>query len=677
MSFSIGSSLAIGSRVNPAASPPPDPTPGQTPLWRSLTTVAPPTTITTANYDTKTNFDSYSGEDSYARVPGARYGPAENPSWGSNGLRHAIPYLGDAGNPANVVFAKKDMGVAAAYRDCGMHCAWLNFMTVGNGNRVLMNRDYATNGPVLGLGVLAGTGSKLTFYRRDGFNTTQYTTDVELNQWVFLCYAWKWDSPNTKWRAWYKTIGGSMTEFGSEVSINFDARGYCDPCLQCARNGVGHDDDSGLGPWSGSVSAQSAYSLDALATAATYPADIVEPDDGPFTWEVSASAAGGGDGRTSGTAWTYDELQTEIRRATVLGNYKVQTTDGVAVPRPTTYEEAEAARVDCLAGNLTPAGHTIKLTGDFQIDRSLGLHFIHGVNLSGTATLSSIVTLAGPYAQPDSGGHPNVWLKSGLYRKAASGFTDTGPVLVADGYQFTPVAGANLAAVIGDLDDPYTCYVDGDGMYFHSAADPNTDGLVRTCGTVLTQGLASYLAMVDLEGGRIGPGITIETGLIYRYEAGATLPQYGVSVTNGPKTLASVACTIVGGSYHALGFIGSLNDTFTTGTLILDNDLTFRKFCPGPANDGTTIAVYDPDDTNTGTIFHMYGPGCVEESSIFCGEQVSTAVRAFGSIYSHGGGGSNALFGAHVFGSWKGTIGLGRARTGEDVIDESTTYYEP
>lgn len=656
--------------LNPAIAPPPAPTPGQTLVWSALTTVVPSDTITSANFATKTNYTGYTGEDSYARVDGARYGPAANPSWAAAGLRQAIPTI-----PGGLTaYCRANLIAETAYQNCGMQVAWFNFTTT-NSNFIMINSGPDTgDGLTIGIGAYSN-GSNLVLIKWDsvGHTSNHVTPAAPTGEWIKVWMAWEYNAPNTRWRAWYRVLGGEPVEMGTEVSWAFDVRTYCNPTIKCGITGAGGlFDISGLGPWGGSVSAHRAYALDAIETAELDAADIVDPGGGAFTWEVSASAVGGGDGRTLATAWTYDELLTEIVRGTVLPNAQGLKKAGTAIPVPTTFAAAQAFRDDCYDELVTQAGHAIKFTGAFYPDVELGIaNLCPGVRLKGPGTISSRRVLPGTFTQPDAGGHPLVWLAAGSYLKTVSGFDDVGPTIEVDGYQFNPIAGANLAAVIGTLDSPHRCYVNADGIYFNSAGNPNTDGLSRHYFAVMELGLGSYLAMVEMSSGMIDSDLTIESGLIYRYEAGAVVPQYGLMVVNGPRTIASVSPTIKGGSYHTLGFIGQL----MAGTCCF-NGVRFSKFCPGPGNVGTTIAIYDPTTTGTGTIFNMFTPDCEELDSIYVGEQVNSAVRAFGSIYMHSAGGAtNPHWGSVFDGSWKGSIGTMLHRTDERVVEPTCTAY--
>jgi len=353
-----------------------------------------------------------------------------------------------------------------------------------------------------------------------------------------------------------------------------------------------------------------------------------------------------------------------------MGSHKGLLKDGTAIPVPTTLAGATTFKNDCYAGNVTQAGHVIRFTGTFYPDVELSIaNFAPGVRLTGTGKISAKRTLPGPFTQPDSGGHPNVWLAAGAYLKSASGFDDVGPTIEVDGYQFDPFGAANLAAAIGTLDSPYKVWVNADGIYFNSAGNPNTDGLSRYYFNVMEQGLGGYLAMVEISAGMIDSSLTIEAGVIYRYTAGVAVPQYGLMVVNGHKTVASVSCLIIGGSYHALGWIGQSLDG-----ILCFNGTRFSKFCP--VTNGSTIAMYDPTQT-LGNISNVFTPDVAELDSIFVGERASDAVRAYESIGMHGKNAFDEYKWRSIFdGTWKGAIGTAFHLPGERIVEPTCTAYD-
>lgn len=621
------------------STPPPDPSSGQTPAWRLFDTQGQTLTVDAAS---DLNLKYYTGSNSYLRPVGPRYGPAANPTWTGKGEALRVP----TGNSAVKFNARGDMAAETAFKTIGMYGGWFRFSHMGSAFKRLFGSrgdggTATSGGPETWCSVrLNGTSVELAKCDSAVGNNLNATSIGTLNQWFWISICHEWSGGQYKWRLYYRTaIDATMTQIGSQSSFGGDRRSPL-ICLQSTNDGS-LDDVSTGSAWSGCIGAFSAYELDAIATGATYPADIVVPSELiPATWYVSASASGGGSGTSSSSAWTEAEFLNELTYGTVRGSYiGLKTASGEEEIVPKSQAEADDFRDLVEAGGVYAAGDTISFAGTINQTKDYGLENFPGVRATGTATLTTLRTLTGTFTQPNAGTYPNVWQKLDTVFVATRSGVDgySGSCVIIDGYIYTPVAGANLAAVISTINSNVKrSYADASGVYFHSATDPNSNGLTKQYVFPLANSPVTSTtgAQIIINTGVVD-GLTIIGGPVYAHQAAGPdyVAVYNVGVVHQTAQRAIVSGTMRGGSKHNVCLTG----TGIEGALVLG--------CEFQAGSGISYTAYTTS-SSAAEIYSRALSTMIETSYQLIGSQESTTPTvSYSSVYTHNNGAAQQQFG--------------------------------
>jgi len=578
----------------------------------------------------------------YNRPGGPRFGPATNSSFDSHGWSIRVPsqtYAGIA-NADPVFRASVDLSLYPAARSIGLFGGWFKFSQLtSNYKRVIHGLKGTT--PIWGINAaLTGSGAKTLKFRGENSGGTTEVVVGNLNQWIWLGI--NWEVPNivtgsgTKtYRSYYMLEGQS-----TPTLISSDTRATTNTVFAFDTLQIENiHNDSGLSnspTWIAAIGGLRLHELATLADGAKYPTELTTPTR--TSWYVNASSGSDSNtGASASQAWqTASKLSEEIKRGTVLGSHKPwQDASGSSVGLETLSTLANATDWGTAyeAGTRRAGGDIVNINGELITSNQFSFESNPGITIQGvnSGKVTVIRSLGSTFSQPNVGTYPNVWqlLGADFGGIAVSGATGTyGVVPFENDRMLTPVAGANLAAVIATLNtNAGRCFTDGSGIYFSTVGggNPNSDGIVRTAGRIVSQ-LGTGTGLVSLLDGLV-KNIEIESCPIVRYDTALTAPpRYAVSYV---LTGLNVADNVVfsKGCYHSSGLVGNT----TTGA-------QFEFSCTHQTmftQSGATITVaYTSEGPTACRIFTDFR-NCNHTSVQSVGAEPVTS-ESVASFYSHG-----------------------------------------
>lgn len=553
----IGPSRGVGLSGVVVTPPPPDPTPGQSLVWRAL--VGRNYDFTSSNAG---NFSTVAGT-AYGRTGGPRYGTiATDAAWATGGQSLRVPSRqAVAGTPTTVFSGVKSIAGQTAVQTCGFVGAWVHVagVTSTNPSGTLAIWSASNTNKLASIQVKAITaGGSALRWQSDGLQAGVGSLDIgDVHERVYVAIGWYMPDPvggtGTKTYRMYAMLPGDSqpTQFASRDDNGVGAAYVPDT----VRVNAVYGEYVAADPWYGAVGGLSLYACDALATCGLYPADIARPTTTAVTWRVASTGSDSNDGVV--LPWlTGDKIQTEARRGTILGR---------VVSRAVT--DAAGAGVDCrtysipnlfleedaqIAGNRRWAGDVIRVTGRVESATPINLEQLPGVQvqLDTGAKLTFRKDLTGSSYTNVSG---IVWkLADANYGDGTNGgmIYEAGVPLVP---QYAADQAAGIAAVQGGAG---RVWIDATGIFFSTfgGTDPTSDGIARHASRVLVQtGTAPGVLSVGI--GRVysdGTG-TVEGGIGYVYTGGggaAPLGQYCVGLA-GPGHGSVENVIESGGCYHS------------------------------------------------------------------------------------------------------------------------------
>lgn len=332
-----------------------------------------------------------------------------------------------------------------------------------------------------------------------------------------------------------------------------------------------------LEPPSYQVQNLSLYKLDALADAATYPADLPIPDGvltGKRTFLMNA-ATGSDSNNGVDAAWATWARAIQATRTGEFagapdGGY-FDTPAGTARATPNTDNTEDAWVEDWDDGKIVGGGDVLEVTASTPLRMANTFPIPDGAEIRGSNRdkwrVWFTASAGSSFTQPNSGTYPNVWKLAGsqIDKVLYDAITSAGRI---DLVQYALHFAANAAAALPLVNaTPGTCWPDptGDGILFRpwSGNNPTTDGVQREISAKPTE--------TDVNGYFTGDGIVSDLdcdgGLIYNSDsATGTDDVLGGSYSILSQVTTGVAvwrrCLVRGGGKHRTIAAGDTNAGF-------------------------------------------------------------------------------------------------------------------